>query len=92
MVMYEEDDDSDSEDDDIENPFDRNENPTKILCFLLWMIVKKSMLWYNLVTLVIINKIPFFFNDGIKNMSGEVIFSDQCCILFQWTLSDVPYW
>jgi len=35
MVMYEDDDDSDSEDDDKENLFDRNENPSKILCFLV---------------------------------------------------------
>jgi len=34
MVMYEDEDDSDPEDDNKENPFDRNENPSKILCFL----------------------------------------------------------
>jgi len=35
MVMYEDDDYSDSEDDDTENLFDRNENPSKILCFFV---------------------------------------------------------
>ncbi len=33
MVMYKNDNDSDSEDDDTENPFDMNENPSKIYVF-----------------------------------------------------------
>jgi len=43
MVMYKNDDDSNSEDDDTENPFDMNENPSKILCFLWCKTVKKYM-------------------------------------------------
>jgi len=82
--MYENDDDSESDDENTENPFEKNENPSKILCFLLLKTVKKYMHWYNHVTKAITNKIIFCFNIGKKNTSEEVIFSNQCCIVFQW--------
>jgi len=82
MVMYEDDDNSDSEDDDTENLFDRNENPSKILCFFMVDDSEKSMLWYNLVTLVIINKIPFFFNYGKKEyVRRGNIFQPMLCFV-----------
>jgi len=43
MVMYENDDNSDSEEDNAENPFHRNENPSKNLCFLWCKTMKKYM-------------------------------------------------
>jgi len=35
MVMYENDDDSESDDESTENLFEKNENPYKILCFVV---------------------------------------------------------
>jgi len=91
MVMYENDDDSESDDDNTKNPFEENENPSKILCFLLLTTVKKYMHWYNHVTIAIMNKILFCFNVGKRNTSEEVIFSNQCCVVFRWIHLDVPY-
>jgi len=82
MVMYENEDDLESDDDHTKNPFENNEK---------LMTVKKYMCWSNHVTIAIMNKIRFFFNVGRWNTLEEVTFSNPCYVVFQLICLDVPY-